>query len=45
MKKFFFTLAVIVIASVSMISCADEDVKVKGDSIGASGGSGSAKGF
>jgi hypothetical protein len=44
MKKFFFTLAVIVIASVSMISCSDDEVKVKGD-VGAVGGSGSAKGF
>jgi hypothetical protein len=29
MKKFFYTLAVVLFASVAMISCADDEVKVK----------------
>jgi hypothetical protein len=44
MKKFLYTLALVVFASVAMISCADEEIKAK-DSIGSAGGSGSAKGF
>jgi hypothetical protein len=44
MKKFFYTLLVIAVASFSFVSCADEEIKAK-EEINTSSGSGSDRGF